>query len=234
MGDRGGPSNGSDGNQLKRASRARVTAAVLALAAAVAAHPAGASPAKDKQDTHAHAQAPAPAPAPASAEAPIVEEEYQIAPGDVLRIAVWREPELTTEVSVRLDGRITVPLLGDVIASGKTPNQLAAEIQKSLSRFLEVPPQVTITVSQAISARFFVLGEILHSGAFPLQTRTTVLQALALAGGFREFAKRERIVVVREKNGLRTALRVNFMEIEGGGDLDQNLVLEAGDTILVP
>ena len=161
-------------------------------------------------------------------------EEYQISQGDVLRIAVWREPELTTEVSVRLDGRITVPLLGDVPAVGKSPNQLATEIQTRLSRFLEVPPQVTITVSQAISARFFVLGEVLHSGAYPLQSRTTVLQALALAGGFREFAKRERIIVVREKSGRHTALRMNYSEIEGGGGLDQNFVLEAGDTILVP
>jgi len=229
MGDRGGHGNGSDGNEVRRASHARLTIAALALAGAVAAHPAAASPVKDKQDAQAQAQTPA----PAATDAATV-EEYQISPGDILRIAVWREPELTTEVSVRLDGRITVPLLGDVVASGKTPNQLATEIQKSLSRFLEVPPQVTIAVSQAISARFFVLGEVLHSGAYPLQSRTTVLQALALAGGFRDFAKRERIVVVREKNAKRTALKVNFSEIEGGSDLEQNLVLEAGDTILVP
>jgi polysaccharide export outer membrane protein len=224
---------------VKSHRHARVTVAALALAGALAAHPAGAAHAKDKdkQDAQAQAQAQALAQAQAQAQtgadAPKA-DEYQISPGDVLRIAVWREPELTTDVSVRLDGRITVPLLGDVIASGKTPNQLATEIQKSLSRFLEVPPQVTITVSQAISARFFVLGEVQHSGAYPLQSRTTVLQALALAGGFREFAKRERIVVVREKNGRRSALRMNYSEIEGGGDLEQNLVLEAGDTILVP
>jgi polysaccharide export outer membrane protein len=206
---------------VKHPSRPRIAAAALALVWAFAACPA--ARANGNQEAQAQPQLPAAA-----------AEDYQISPGDVLRIAVWREPELTTEVSVRLDGRITVPLLGDVVATGKSPNQLASEIQRSLSRFLEVPPQVTITISQAISARFFVLGEVLNSGAYPLQSRTTVLQAIALAGGFREFAKRERIVVVREKNGRRSALRMNYNEIEGVGDLDQNFVLEAGDTILVP
>jgi len=86
-------------------------------------------------------------------------EDYQISPGDILRIGVWKEPELTTEVFVRLDGRITVPLLGDTDAAGRSPNQLAAEVQAKLARFLELPPQVTVTVSQAVSARFFVVGD---------------------------------------------------------------------------
>lgn len=173
-------------------------------------------------------------PVPARASTLAAPQDYSISPGDILRIAVWKEPDLTTEVFVRLDGRITVPLLGDIDAAGRSPNQLAADIQSKLARFLELPPQVTVTVSQAVSARFFVIGEVVRSGAYPLQTRTTVLQALSLAGGFGPFAKRERIIIIRESNGNRAALRMNYSEIEAGGGLDQNIVLEAGDTILVP
>jgi polysaccharide export outer membrane protein len=95
-------------------------------------------------------------------------------------------------------------------------------------------PQVTVTVSQAVSARFYVIGEVTTSGAFPLTGRITVLQALALAGGFREFAKRERIVVIREKGGERRAIPFNFRDLEAGINLEQNIVVEAGDTLIVP
>ncbi len=171
--------------------------------------------------------------APAPPEPPPQDVEYYIAPGDVLRIAVWKEPELTTDVYVRLDGRITVPLVGDVKAEGRTTEQLATEVRTKMRAFLEVP-QVTITVSQANSARFFVIGEVTTSGAFPLAGRITILQALALAGGFREFAKRERIVVIHERHGERKAIPFNFRDLEAGIRLEQNLVLQPGDTIIVP
>jgi polysaccharide export outer membrane protein len=164
---------------------------------------------------------------------PSDEAEYYVAPGDVLRIAVWKEPELTTEVHVRLDGKITVPLVGDVKAEGRTTEQLATEVRTKMRAFLEIP-QVTITVSQANSARFFVVGEVTTSGAFPLTGRITVLQALALAGGFREFAKRERIVVIHERRGERKAIPFNFRDLEAGVRLEQNIVLQPGDTIIVP
>jgi polysaccharide export outer membrane protein len=158
---------------------------------------------------------------------------YSVAPGDVLRIAVWKEPELSGDVFVRLDGMITVPLVGDIRASGKTTGQIAAEVREGLRPFLETP-QVTVTVTQAVSARFYVIGEVTTSGAFPLTGRITVLQALALAGGFREFAKRERIVVIREARGERKAIPFNFRDLEAGINLEQNIVVEAGDTVIVP
>ncbi len=173
------------------------------------------------------AQAPAP-PAPAEELS-----SYSVAPGDVLKIAVWKEPELSGEVFVRLDGMITVPLVGDIRAAGKSTAQIATEVRDGLRPFLETP-QVTVTVSQAISARFYVIGEVTTSGAFPLTGRITVLQALALAGGFREFAKRERIVVIRESRGERKAILFNFRDLEAGINLDQNIVVEAGDTVIVP
>ena len=158
---------------------------------------------------------------------------YSVAPGDVLRIAVWKEPELSGDAFVRLDGMITVPLVGDVKAAGKTTEQIATEVRTRLRPFLETP-QVTVTVSQAVSARFYVIGEVTTSGAFPLTGRITVLQALALAGGFREFAKRERIVLIRETHGERKAIPFNFRDLEAGINLEQNIVVEAGDTVIVP
>ena len=173
---------------------------------------------------------------PVADSAPAAPEEsgpYYVAPGDVLRIAVWKEPELSGEVFVRLDGMITVPVVGDVRAAGKTTEQIATEVRTKLRAVLEVP-QVTITVSQAVSARFYVIGEVAASGAFPLTGRLTILQALALAGGFREFAKRERIVVIRERRGERKAIPFNFRDLEAGINLDQNIAVEAGDTLIVP
>jgi polysaccharide export outer membrane protein len=168
-------------------------------------------------------------PPPASA----AQDEYLVGPGDILRVVVWKEPELTAEVFVRLDGRITVPLVGDIKAAGRTTEQLAIEVRTRLQAFLEVP-QVTITVSQAISARFYVVGEVATSGAFPLTGRITVLQALALAGGFREFAKRERLTIIRERAGVSQALSFNFRDVEAGINLEQNVALQAGDVIIVP
>ncbi len=158
---------------------------------------------------------------------------YYVAPGDVLRIGVWKEPELNGDVFVRLDGMITVPLVGEVKAADKTPDQIATEVRTRLRAFLEVP-QVTVTVAQAISARFYVIGEVTTSGAFPLTGRISILQALALAGGFREFAKREKIIVIRERHGQRQALLFNFRDLESGTNLGQNITVEAGDTLIVP
>jgi polysaccharide export outer membrane protein len=178
--------------------------------------------------------------APAGAETPqqpepAVEEivPYYVSQGDVLRIAVWKEPELTSDVFVRLDGIITVPLVGDVRAAGKTTEQIATEVRTRLRAFLEVP-QVTVTVSQATSARFYVIGEVTNSGSFPLTGRITVLQALALAGGFREFAKKGQVMIIRDRHGDRRAIKFDFTELAVGNGLKQNIPLEAGDTLIVP
>ena len=181
-------------------------------------------------------QVPSPSPSPSPASQPAAPPEmspYYVAPGDVLRVAVWKEPELTTDVFVRLDGRITVPLVGDVKAAGRTTEELTNEIRTRLRAFLEVP-QVTITVSQAVSTRFYVIGQVTTSGAFALNSRVTIAQALALAGGFREFAKRDRVMLLRENRGERKAIPFNFRDLELGTNLDQNIVLESGDTIIVP
>ena len=155
---------------------------------------------------------------------------YTIGPADVLQITVWKEPDLTRDVTVRFDGMITFPLVGDVQAAGQTPGQLAGSLIKGLERFVETP-RVTVAVGQANSARFYVLGLVGRSGEFPLSGRTTVLQGLALAGGFKDFAKPEGIVIVRQD---QTVVPVNYKRIADGKDISQNILLAPGDTIVVP
>ena len=150
--------------------------------------------------------------------------------GDVLRITVWKEPDLTLDVTVRLDGMITVPLLGDVQAAGRVPSQLAGTLVTELKRFIE-NPRVTVTVSQATSAKIYVVGQMVRPGEFPLSGRMTVLKALALAGGFKEFAKPESIVIIREDQRV---IPFNFKHVGEGKDMSQNVLLSAGDTIVVP
>jgi polysaccharide export outer membrane protein len=155
---------------------------------------------------------------------------YAIGPADVLQVIVWKEPDLTRDVTVRFDGMITIPLIGDVKAAGRTPGELADSLAKSLERFVEVP-RVTVGVSQANSARFYVLGQVTKSGEFPLTGRTTVLQGLALAGGFREYAKTDSIVIVRQDQSV---FPVNYKRIADGKDVSQNILLGPGDTVVVP
>jgi len=155
---------------------------------------------------------------------------YSIGLGDVLRIVVWKEPELTLDVTVRSDGMITVPLLGDVQAAGRTPSQLSGSLTAELDRLIE-NPRVTVSVSQATTARVYVVGQMLRPGEFPLSGRMTVLKALALAGGFKEFARPENIVIVRED---QTVIPFNYKRIAEGKDVSQNILLAAGDTIVVP
>jgi polysaccharide export outer membrane protein len=177
--------------------------------------------------------APPQQPPSSQASAEEVIPPYYVSQGDILKIAVWKEPELTTEVFVRLDGMVTVPLAGDIRAAGKTTEQIATEVRTKLRAFLEVP-QVTVTVAQATSARFYVIGEVTTSGSFPLTGRITVLQALALAGGFREFAKKGQVVVIRDRRGEPRAIKFDFNDVAAGNQLRQNIALEAGDTLIVP
>lgn len=154
---------------------------------------------------------------------------YVIGRGDVLRINVWKEPDLTQEATVRLDGMITVPLIGDVQAAGRVPSQLAAALDAGFARFVE-SPRVTVGVVQA-NARLYVMGEVVRPGEFVLTGDMTVLKALALAGGFKEFAKRDDIIILRED---RTVLPFNYRRVAEGKDVAQNVLLAPGDTIIVP
>jgi len=175
------------------------------------------------------AASPAPPQAPATRQ-PAASTQYLIGPADLLQVIVWKEPELSRPVTVRFDGMVTVPLIGDVMAAGRTTTQLAETLSQGLKRFIEVP-RVTVGVEQANSARFYVVGQVGKSGEFPLSGPTTVLQALALAGGFKDFAKTDDIVIVRKD---QTVVSVNYKRIADGRDVSQNVLLSPGDTIVVP
>ena len=159
--------------------------------------------------------------------------EYEIGPGDVLQIFVWKEPDLTREVTVRVDGKLTLPLVGDLDAAGRTPTECGAEIGKQLARFVATP-QVTVGVYQANSNRFYIVGLVAKSGEYPLGGQTTFLQALALAGGFQQFANTDNIVIIRQQAGKQVSITVSYKKLEGGKDLAQNVTLRRGDTIVVP
>jgi polysaccharide export outer membrane protein len=170
---------------------------------------------------------------PAERASAAASPDYRIGAGDVLQLFVWKETELTRDVTVRVDGKITIPLLGDVQAAGRTPEQLATEIANGLKRFLAAP-QVTISVREAASSKFYVIGKVSKAGAFPIGGRTTLLQALALAGGLQEFAKADRILIVHEGTSDDFAI-VNYKKLETGAELAQNNpFLRPGDTIVVP
>jgi polysaccharide export outer membrane protein len=165
----------------------------------------------------------------AEPEAPPAGPPYRIGSGDRLQLFVWREPELSRELAVRTDGFITVPLVGDVRATGLTPADVAAAVQKKLAVYLN-SPSVTVGVSAAQSAQFYVVGRVARPGAFPLDKPTRFLQALALAGGFVDFAKTDRVLVFR--SGERP-VTVNYKKLESGEESD-NILLQSGDTVVVP
>ena len=158
---------------------------------------------------------------------------YVIGPQDVLDISVWKENELTRTVPVRPDGKISMPLLNDVRAAGLTPNQLAAQITTSLKKFV-TDPQVTVIVTQINSQRVYILGEVTRTGAYPLLPDMTILQALSSAGGFTQFANRKKIYMFRMENGKQVKYPFDYKAVIDGKQSNENLVLKAGDTIVVP
>ena len=158
---------------------------------------------------------------------------YVIGPQDVLDISVWKEPELTRPVPVRPDGRISMPLLNDVQAAGKTPLQLAADITAGLKKFV-TDPQVTVIVTTINSQRVFILGEVNRAGAYPLLPNMTVLQALSSAGGFTIYANLKKIYLLRVEDGKQIKHPFNYKDVLAGKAADQNIFVKAGDTIVVP
>lgn len=160
--------------------------------------------------------------------------EYRIGAGDMLNISTWKEPDLTRpEVLVRIDGRISFPLIGDILAAGMTPAELTETIQKGLASYVTAPV-VTVTVTNPGSQRIYVLGEVLRTGEYPLTKSLTVLQAFALAGGFTQWAAKDEIILMRKEGGKEKIYKINYKDIVRGRDVDTNLTLQSNDTIVVP
>jgi polysaccharide biosynthesis/export protein len=165
----------------------------------------------------------------------IVTPEYYIGPEDVLEIIVWRNADLSKIVTVRPDGRISLPLLGDIEATGQTPNELTANIVSRLKQFKETPT-VSVILQQVNSYGIYVLGEVTHPGRYYLKSKTTLLQAITIAGGFSPIAARNRIVVFRwgEDKSTEVKYKASYDDIVLKDHSNQNLVLKPGDTIVVP
>jgi polysaccharide export outer membrane protein len=162
------------------------------------------------------------------------DDSYVIGNDDILAINVWKETEISRSVPVRSDGKISLPLVGEVQAGGKTPRALKAEIAEKLKSYIS-EPEVTVIVQETRSKKFNVLGQVARPGSYPLTNSLTVLDGLALAGGFRDFAKKKSIYVLRHKaDGTQQRLPFNYKEVISGKNGEQNVRLEPGDTVVVP
>ena len=161
-------------------------------------------------------------------------QDYQIGAGDILEITTWKEPDFSREeVLVRLDGKLTFPLLNDVQAAGLTTLDLKGVIENGLKDYV-ANPVVTVNVRQPLSKQFYILGEVMRTGEYPLVKHLTVLQAFALAGGFTEWASKDEIILLRRENGKDKIYRIDYKDITKGKDFSQNLKLKTDDTIIVP
>jgi polysaccharide export outer membrane protein len=162
------------------------------------------------------------------------DDSFVIGNDDVLAISVWKEPEISRSIPVRSDGRISLPLVGEVQATGQTPLKLELEIASTLKSYI-AEPEVTVIVQQINSQKFNILGMVTRPGSFPIASASTVLDAIALAGGFRDFAKQKSIYVLRQNaDGSQTRIPFNYKQVVKGQNPAQNIKLQPRDTIVVP
>ncbi len=159
---------------------------------------------------------------------------YRIGPGDGLKVVVWKHEELGTQIAVRPDGAISLPLVGDVPATGRSAAEIAADIQSRLHRFYQDDPPVTVQVQEVKSYKIYVVGEVNKPGEYAPSHEVTVLMGLSLAGGFTRFADANRIVIVRRDARGERRIPFDYSAVVGHGDLRQNIALELGDTVIIP
>jgi polysaccharide biosynthesis/export protein len=160
-------------------------------------------------------------------------DNYVLQPGDVVNVSVWREPDLDRTLLVRPDGGISFPLAGDLAAAGRTVDQLTADLVARLTKFIP-SPVVTVTLQENLGNRIYVTGRVAKPGVFLINQDVNVMQALAMAGGLTPFAKLKDIKVLRREGGVERAIPFNYKKVQRGEGLEQNIVLQPGDTVLVP
>ncbi|MGA2207933.1 MAG: polysaccharide biosynthesis/export family protein [Terracidiphilus sp.] len=162
------------------------------------------------------------------------DDTYIIGDADVLGINVWKEPELTRSIPVRSDGKISLPLIGDIQAEGRTPMQLEEDIAARLKSYI-TDPQVAVIVEQINSRNFNILGQVMKPGSYPLAAGTTIVDAIALAGGLKDFAKKKGVYLLRQDSaGSEERYPFNYQEFLKGKNTTQNIKLKPHDTIVVP
>lgn len=212
------------GTQMKSIMNTKILAIALAVAAVAATH-AQQKPAADPAKPPAGVNVPAGVPTP---------PDYVIGPDDVLTVVFWRDKDMSSEVSVRPDGMISLPLLNDVKAAGLTPDQLRDELTKAAAKFLVEDPTVSVVVKAINSRKVFITGQVAKPGPYAITAPTTVMQLIAIAGGVHEFADTKNITILRNEGGRQVAIRFNYNDVSKRKNLKQNIELKPGDTIIVP
>lgn len=162
------------------------------------------------------------------------DDTFVIGVDDVLAVNVWKEPDISRSIPVRSDGKISLPLAGEVTAAGQTPKRLEVEIAKRLQNYIS-EPEVTVIVQEIKSQKINILGQVTRPGSYPLANTMTILDAIALAGGFRDFAKQKGIYVLRQSaDGGQVRLPFNYKDVIKGKNVKQNVTLEPRDTVVIP
>jgi len=169
----------------------------------------------------------------AQAEVAADSEQYMIGPEDVLYIHVWKEEALTRTVPVRMDGKISLPLVQEIKAAGLTPLQLKEVLTRRFKEFIE-NPIVSVTVAEVNSYKVYVMGQVKTPGLQRLRSETTVTQIIVMAGGFTDWANQKKIVIVRKEDGREKRIKVNYKKIMSGSDPSSDVILKAGDTVIIP
>jgi polysaccharide export outer membrane protein len=175
-----------------------------------------------------------PVPPVVPANVPPPPPDYIIGPDDVLQVIFWKDKDMSSEVVVRPDGMISIPLINEVKAEGLTPEQLRQTVIKASLQFFTVEPEVAIVVKTIYSRKVFITGQVAKPGPYALGAPTTVLQLIATAGGLGDFAKQNKITIMRVENGKPVSLKFNYKEVVNGKNLKQNILLKPGDTVIVP
>ncbi len=170
---------------------------------------------------------------PPSPPAAVRTVDYVIGPEDILGIVFWREPDMSGDVTVRPDGRITIPVIGEIQASGRRPEQLQEEITEAAGKYIS-GANVVVIVRTINSRKVFVTGRVTTPGTYPIMGALSVMQGIALAGGLTEFANPKKITILRTENGQSRTMSFNYQDVSRGKNLDQNIQLRPGDTIVVP
>jgi polysaccharide export outer membrane protein len=159
--------------------------------------------------------------------------EYLIGPEDVLGIVFWREPDMSGDVTVRPDGRITLPVIGEISAAGLHPQALQKQILAAAGKYIS-DPNVAVVVRQINSRKVFITGRVTNPGPYPLQGPRTVMQLIALAGGLTEYADSKNITIMRNAADGPKSFKFNYKDVAKGKNLEQNILLKPGDTVVVP
>jgi len=169
----------------------------------------------------------------AQAEIPADSDSYVIGSEDILYIHVWKDETLSKTVSVRMDGKISIPLIDEIKAAGLTPLQLKEKLTEKLKEYLDAPT-VTVIVMEANSFKVYISGQVRAPGVLRLRSETSLAQAISMVGGFTDWAKQSKIIIIRKEEGKEKRFTINYKRIIEGKDLDSNILLKAGDTIIVP